>query len=134
ARRADSGHRLDERRRWNLDEDLPLEFRLALTHRPRVDGRDLDADRGVGHTGHGAAQLERERRPTRRGEQEVLAALEPRVRVDGATAVGVELEMEVRMDSARVARVADVPDHLAAADLGAVLQPLGVRGSGDTLA
>ena len=79
-------------------------------------------------------QLERERRAARRPEEQVLAALQPRVRVDRPLAAGVQLEVQVRVRPVRVARVADVAHRLAGRDLRAVLQPLRVGDPGHALA
>ena len=80
------------------------------------------------------AQLERERRPARRREEQVRRPLQPRVGVDRGAASRVELEVQVGVQPVRVTRVADEPDRLAGHHLRAVLEALRVGGPGDALA
>src|SRR5205814_4483172 len=94
----------------------------------------LDAQGVGGYCGDRSAQVERERGSAAGREQQVLAALQPRIRVDPLAAVGVQLEVEMCRAPVRVAGVADVAEHLAGGNLRAVLQTLRVRGPSQALA
>ena len=83
---------------------------------------------------HGAVELERERLAFRRSEEQVLCGLEIRVTVDCLATAGMHLEVQVGVDSVRVAGVPNEADRLAGRDLRPVLQPRRVSGAGDAFA
>jgi hypothetical protein len=67
-------------------------------------------------------------------EEQPSRAAERRIRRNGIAAVGVELEVEMRVNPVGVARIADEADELAGADGLAVAQAGGVRDLGDAAA
>ena len=91
-----------------------LELRLVLAHRPSAHRR-----RASPATASSVTETTVPRSssvngmPARRREQQVRRPLQPRVRIDRRAAARVQLEVQVRVDSVRVARVAHVADRLA---------------------
>ena len=96
-------------------------------HREALKQRYLHRQRGVGRAHDLAGQRERERRAELREEQQALRGLEICVRRDGCAAAGMHLEMQMRRNAVRIARVTEVADHLAGLHVRSALQPACIR-------